>query len=349
MQGNVDLLDCTLRDGGLGLEDSAKAGTGNVTFQELQQKIILEHLSHSQIEIIEVGTVEETKHDMRNYAIYQSIQSISEILPETESKRPMYVAMFRGPDIEMKKIPIKRQGLLDGIRVILRYSELERSLEYCKMLSAKGYEVFLQPMLTMRYSDDELKKLISTANDIHAYALYFVDSYGYMNEDDVYRLFQFYEEGLNQETKIGFHAHNNMSLAYANAICFLKKHGTRNVIVDSCVTGMGQGAGNLQTELITHYLNCEYGKQYEYNDILEICEILEELIPMRADAWGYSTMRMLPAIHRAAYKYAVAMRNDYHMSYPEMNRLFSEMPHEMKQRFLKENLKELIDMKGISR
>ena len=349
MQGNVDLLDCTLRDGGLGLEDSVKAGTGDAIFKEIQRKIILEHLLDSQIEIIEVGTVEETKKDMRNYAIYESIESISEILPETESKRPMYVAMFRGPDIEKNKIPVRKHGLLDGIRVILRYSELERSLEYCKMLSEKGYKVFLQPMLTMRYSDDELKKLISTANDIQACALYIVDSYGYMNEYDIHRLFQLYEEGLNQKTKIGFHAHNNMNLAYANAISFIKEHGNRNVIIDSCVTGMGQGAGNLQTELIAYYLNTKYGKQYVYDDVLEICEILEEIVPGRANTWGYSTMRMLPAIHKAAYKYAVAMRNDFHMSYPEMNRLFGEMPYEMKQRFLKENLKELIDMKGIIR
>lgn len=42
-------------------------------------------------------------------------------------------------------------------------------------------------MLTMRYSEIEIQMVIDAANAMNAYAVYFVDSYGYMHENDVIR------------------------------------------------------------------------------------------------------------------------------------------------------------------
>jgi len=179
---------------------------------------------------------------------------------------------------------------------------------------------------------------------MNAYAVYFVDSYGYMQEEDVLHFIKKYDLGLNREIRIGFHAHNNMNLAYANALKFINSIDDRNLIVDSCLMGMGQGAGNLQTELITHFLN-NFVSRYIYSDILECCEIIEKYT--QSGLWGYSVSRLLPALHKAAYKYSVIMREKYHYSYNDINKVFNAMPKDLKQRYTPENLHKAIEIANI--
>ena len=197
-------------------------------------------------------------------------------------------------------------------------------------------------MLTMRSSDEELDMVINAANEMNAYACYFVDSYGYMQPNDIKRLFDYYDAKLNKDIRIGFHAHNNMNLAYSNVQYFLTIETERTLIVDSCATGMGQGAGNMQTELIVPYLNEMYGKNYDYDSVLDVCEILDgEMIPN--DLWGYSVARLLPAVYKTAYKYGLMMRNKYHLSFRQMNKILKEMPDENRMRFIAKDLEIIID------
>ena len=100
----------------------------------------------------------------------------------------------------------------------------------------------------------------------------------------------------------------------------------------------------MQTEILVNYLNQEYGKDYNLNSILEVCEILEKFKPYEMETWGYSPVRFVPAMHGAAYKYAVAMRQQYHMTLSQINDLFSSMPAEMKHRYTQENLKKLLEI-----
>ena len=253
----------------------------------------------------------------------------------------MFSVLYRGPDTPIENIPDWNENLITGVRVILRYSELKKSLEFCKSLSKKGYKVFVQPMLTMRYSEDEIDMLIDYANDMNAYALYFVDSYGYMQKSDIERFFYRYDEKLRQNIKIGFHAHNNMNLAFSNAIAFLSiENQNRDIIVDSCITGMGQGAGNLQTEIISDHLNKYFGKNYDYGYILDACDVIEKYC--EPVLWGYSVTRLLPAIHQVAYKYSVMLRAKFKFSYREINDILSNMPESLRHRYTEENLFELL-------
>ena len=340
----IKVLDCTLRDGGFALEDVAKNGIKTRVFDEKICRDVVNLLSKSGVDIIEIGTVEESNEDKCKYAIYSSLEMLSEQIPLCKNPNQMYTAFFRGPDIELDKIPNWNPTLCEAIRVIIRYSELEKSLDYCRELANKGYKVFIQPMVTMRYTEEELKQLIKTANEINAYALYFVDSYGYMNEKDVYRFFSMFDEALDESISIGFHAHNNTSRAFSNVISFIKNNTNRNIIIDSCATGMGQGAGNMQTEVLINYLNEEYGKAYDLNSILAICEMIEEFNEDRL--WGYSSLKFVPAVNKVAYKYAPTLVNDYGVSLVELNHMLKNIPEELRQRYTKENAIELLKMYG---
>lgn len=341
-KGQIQLLDCTLRDGGQGLEASYRTEESKVTFTDQIIRESINHFVNTDIEIIELGYIEKSNFTEHPFANHFTIEEVSRFIPEKRNPKQMYIALFTGPDTEEYLIPEWNPELVEGTRVILRYSELEKSLDYCEMLAKKGYRTFVQPMLTMRYTDDELKMVIDRANEMGAYALYSVDSFGYMQSDDIERLFRFFDERLSPEIRIGFHAHNNLNLAFSNVQHFLKIHGDRNIIIDSCAIGMGQGAGNMQTELVLPYLNQHYGKNYCYEEILEVCELIESLSPV--SQWGYSVSRALPAIYGAAYKYSVVMRTKLGFSYPEINYVIKNMPDELKHRYTKENLQNVLDL-----
>ena len=294
------------------------------------------------MDIIEIGTMGPSVDDKSKFAIYQNVEELSKYLPKKRNPNALYAGLYIGPDTDVNEIPDWNPSLVEGIRVILRYSELQKSLDYCAALSAKGYKVFVQPMLTMRYTDAELDMVIQAANKMKAYACYFVDSYGYMQPLDVKRLFDYYDTRLDKDIKIGFHAHNNMNLAFSNVQYFLNIDSDRDVIIDSCATGMGQGAGNLQTELIIPYLNENYGKNYDYDSVLDICDVLDnEMIP--DDLWGYSVARLLPAVYKTAYKYGLMMRNKYHLSFRQMNKILREMPDANRMRFTPQDLESILE------
>lgn len=341
MRKSIQLLDATLRDGGQGLEDAFKNDISNSYFPSNIIPRIINLISDSGVDIIELGAIEYSKEDKKKFAIYKSIEELSKTMPNIRNENQLYAGLYIGPDTSLNNIPEWNPSLVEGVRVILRYSELEKSLNYCAALSKKGYKVFIQPMLTMRYTDEELFRVINSANEMSAYALYFVDSYGYMQTNDIQRLFDFYNSRLNEDIRIGFHAHNNMSLAYSNVLNFLNIDADRMLIIDSCSTGMGQGAGNLQTELIIPYLNHKFCKQYKFDPILEICDILEELFPFDY-LWGYSVTRLLPAIYNTAYKYALIMRHKYNMTFKEINHVLLNMPNDLRSRYTTENVEMLV-------
>lgn len=342
MAKDISILDATLRDGGQGLDDLYNNKFSEQAFTREDKLNTIARLSAAGIEIIELGAIGPSPRDRSAFAIYQNIEELSCYLPKERPNGVMYVGLYIGPDTDLSNIPDWNPLLVEGVRVILRYSELQKSLDYCAELARKGYKVFVQPMLTMRYSDAELDLVCRSANEMGAYACYFVDSYGYMQSKDIQRLFDYMDARLNPDIKIGFHAHNNMGLAYANALYFINIDTQRPLIVDACAMGMGQGAGNLQTELILPYLSENCGKKYRYEPVLEVCDRLDCRM-MPDTLWGFSVTRMLPALYKTAYKYAMMMRHKYHLSFVEMNAALRDMPDEMRMRYTADNLRILME------
>jgi 4-hydroxy 2-oxovalerate aldolase len=344
MNKRIQILDCTLRDGGFGLEDANISSGSGLVFSEKDIAGVSLNLSRSNIDIVEIGSIEITRDNKEGMAIYQDLESISDKIPKPRNRNQIYAAFYRGPDTPAQDIPERNESHCDGVRVVLRYSELKKSLDFCGELSKKGYKVFMQPMVTMRYSNDELQMVIDAANDISAYALYFVDSYGYMTEEDVTRYFSLYDKGLNPSVRIGFHAHNNMNLAFSNALAFIKQESDRAIIIDSCCLGMGQGAGNLQTEIIADHMNRRCGASYDYDAVLAACEIVDKYWDARL--WGYSLTRLLPAINRTAYKFSLALRNRYKLSFVEIHNILKNIPEEYRHRYTPDSAKELLKISG---
>jgi 4-hydroxy 2-oxovalerate aldolase len=330
----LKLLDCTLRDGGFA--NNFKFGHENI-------RLIARNLCKANIDIIELGFIEIDNPRGNDYSIFSEIDKLIYFIPESRETSQLFSVMVADfTDFPAEKIPDKSDSPIDVVRIMLRYSDIPNSLDYCRKIAKKGYQVCIQPAITMRYSRDELKMLFDTANNIGAYGLYIVDSYGYMTETEVINYFMLYDKNLDDSIRIGFHAHNNMNLAFSNSITFLNHTSDREILIDSSLFGMGQGAGNLQTELFADYLNKNKSALYKYEYILEACETIEKF--WGQFSWGYSVVDLLSAINKTSYKYSREMRNKYSMSFVDINRILANIPENLRHRHTTENTKTLVTM-----
>jgi 4-hydroxy 2-oxovalerate aldolase len=108
---------------------------------------------------------------------------------------------------------------------------------------------------------------------------------------------------LDSKIALCFHSHNNLQLSFSNAQCLIKNSNNREVIIDSTVFGMGRGAGNLCTELLTQYINDNHDERYNIIPILKVID--EQINPIFAKTpWGYSVPYYLAATNNCHPNYA---------------------------------------------
>ena len=341
---SILMLDCTLRDGGHGLEDMKIRGFGKNFFCEKKKESIVKSLVASNIEIIELGSASDGQYRDVEVAAYKGVEDLSDDYQRyLEVNSQNFAILYRDPHLYKLSIPHWIPGLPKIARVIMRYFDLPKSFDFCRLLADKGYNVFIQPMATMQYSNLELEKLASLANEIKAGALYIVDSYGTMVPNNVRRIFNSFDLLLSPYIRIGFHGHDNLSLAYSNSLDFISITSKRNKIVDSTLYGMGLGAGNCRSEIICSYLNKKFSCNYLIEELLDGCEVIES-ITGKDQSWGVGLVNTLPALENLATKYVYTLRYEYKLGYKEIYRIMKKIPSKIRQQYTKENMKSVLKL-----
>lgn len=239
-------------------------------------------------------------------------------------------------------LPDHIAGNIDTLRVCFHKKDVANAMKLSKTLKNKGYKVFIQPMVTASYSEDELVSLITKANEMSADAFYLVDSHGTMNKDELLKLFNIADKNLAPDIAIGFHSHNNLQLAFSNALALLDVDTEREIIIDSSVFGMGRGAGNLCTELLMQELNTRYGEKYDLEPIFKIYdEHLKDIY--EKTSWGYSMPLFISAKHKCHPNYAIHL-DKLGLSSSEINKILSNIPAEKKSVFNKDGYSSKIEL-----
>lgn len=323
----VKLLDCTLRDGGY---------INNWNFGEKSIKYMLDKFKKSKIELIELGYYTERKKSDEGYTLYNNLYDLDKKLNDNN-----YVVMINYKEVDINNIPQKKEiNNLFGIRVAFHKKDCAKALEYCKKIKDKGWNVFVQPMISMSYSDLEFKNLIKTVNNIKPYAFYIADSFGTMTELDVISKFKLIDKELEKDICIGFHSHNNLQLSYSNVISFLNMNLSRNILIDSSVYGMGRGAGNLNSELIIKYLNKKYDKNYDNESLLEIvdnCLIHEK----QKNNWGYCLEYYLSAVNNCHPNYSKFLSELHTLTIKDINAILKTISEDKKNTYNEDYINEL--------
>lgn len=335
---NVRVLDCTLRDGGRIID---------CEFPNQEIKEITERLANAKIDIIEVGFLRDrrTVEYIGNSTVFTDVEQIKPFI-NIDKRNVMYVAFIDFGMCDIDSLKAYDGTSIDGIRFGFtkkNYREQkEEVLRWAYLIKEKGYKLFVQGVNSLNYSDRELLELVDMVNDIHPYSFGIVDTYGAMYMDDVDRLYSLIDNNMASDICINFHSHNNyqLSFAFAQEIIKLSSAGTRKVIIDGTLGGMGKVAGNLNTELIVDFLVRKLYYDYEFEDILDILDdyIYKYSIEYQ---WGYSTAAMMAGVYKSHPNNIIYLTEKFRLDTKDIGKILSMIDPELRQRYDYENIKHL--------
>lgn len=271
---NVQLLDCTLRDGG---------HVNNAEFGEKAIRDIVSYLSETNVDIIELGFL-KNGFFTKDQSTYNTIEQARQIL--IDIKKSIRCSVMIRPDwYDIFNLNVS-DGIIDTIRFAFYYKDFDLTEKYFRYAVDKGYKCILNPVNIMGYDNEQLEVLLKRINKLHPFGTTMVDTFGSMQMQDLDRLYQAFESALDPDITIGLHLHENMASSFQLAQHYLKiKNNRRKTIIDASLLGMGRIPGNLCIEMMLDYLN-DYDSNYNVRPALKAIE--EYILPIKKKReWGY--------------------------------------------------------------
>lgn len=314
------MLDCTLRDGGY---------VNDWNFGHDNLVSVFERIVDAGIDIIELGFLDERREFDINRSIMPDSDSMRKIYGNLDKKNTMTVGMIDFGTCGIEHIKPQSESFIDGIRVIFKKHLRVQALEFCGELKKLGYKVFAQLVSVTSYTDEEMLDLVRLANEVKPYAVSMVDTYGLMHQNNLNHYFDILNDNLDPEIGLGYHAHNNFQMGYANCIAMLDHDIERTLVVDGSIYGMGKSAGNAPLELIAMHMNSKFGKNYHISQILECIDsnITQFYYPAK---WGYNMFYYLAASNDCHPNYVSYLMNKRTLSVKSINELLGKLEGEKK-------------------
>ncbi len=328
---NIQLLDCTLRDGGY---------VNDWNFGHNNLVSIFERVVDAGVEYIEIGFIDDRRQFDINRSIMPNTACVEKIYRGLDRKNTMVVGMIDYGTCAIENIQPCEESFLDCIRVIFKKHLREEALIYCAQLKQLGYKVFAQLVSVTSYSDEEMMDLIRIANRVKPYAVSMVDTYGLMHQNNLEHYFDLLNKNLDLSIGLGYHAHNNFQMGYANCITMMSQVVDRMLLVDGSIYGMGKSAGNAPIELIAMYMNDNCGKHYSISQFLEAID--SNITDFYAPAtWGYNMFFYLAASNDCQPNYVRYLMEKRTLSVKSINEVLRKLQGEKKLLYDKDYIEQL--------
>jgi 4-hydroxy 2-oxovalerate aldolase len=329
----LKILDVTLRDGGC---------VNDFNFGQNYMEKILAAQEASGVDIIEMGYIDEIKGSASGRTQYLNEQVIPQTILKKKKPGVSYVAMMDYGKFNVDNLQNRTEDGIDGIRMAFHKKNRLDVISLGRKIIEKGYEFYIQPMITLRYSDAELLELIDLVNKElpDASGFYIVDSFGEMRPNDMSRVLNLVDHNLIPTMTLGFHSHNNLQMSYSNAIAMLQFPTNRDLMLDCSIMGMGKGAGNLNTELLLEHLNLYYGKSYQIAPLLEVIDKVVNQLHSEF-YWGYAPEYYLSAANQCTPSYASHFYNKHMLPIDQVGELLAMIAPEKKISFDKSYAEEV--------
>lgn len=305
---DVRVLDATIRDGGL---------CNNFEFTDEFVRELYKTNVKSGVDYMEFGYRASKKiFDEADFGKWKFCkeEDIRAIVGENISDMKIAVMADVGRcDYKEDFIP-KSESVIDMVRVACYIHQIPAAIEMIEHFNSLGYETTCNIMAISQATTDQIDNALEMLGESCVDVIYLVDSYGSLYPENAGVLAKKYADiGEKYGKSIGFHAHNNQNLAFANTIETMS-YGVS--YLDATVSGMGRGAGNCATELLLGFF-----KNPKYN-LYSILVFIEKYInPLKASGvvWGYDVQYMLTGqlnLHpRDAMAFTDAKRTDYKTFY----------------------------------
>jgi len=243
------LIDCTLRDGGY---------HNSWNFSKKFAEETIQNLVASGVTNIEIGFRKPKNLQRKSEGIFANLdcsylQSLD--IPEASKIGVMINASDYLQDSHisldlMKESFAKFEPSINFVRIAGVKEDVSNLKMLKEYLEDLGYEVHLNLMrintlVSDRPASEPVDQVIEQITSVGFRYLTLADTYGVMRQNELKILIQKFMqiEGL----ELGLHMHNNLGLATSNSILGLELGIS---MLDSTLSGMGRGPGNLRTEFI---------------------------------------------------------------------------------------------------
>ncbi len=300
-KNKINILDCTLRDGGY---------YNNWNFKKELINEYLKVMDILEIDYVEIGFRFIDKIRTKGPTAYSDENFLRSLkIP----KKLKIGIMINAADFVNKNEIIgfakkyfkpKKKSIISLIRIACHYHEVERILPLINWLKRSGYKVGVNIMQIPELSSKQIKKTVSIIKKTKADILYFADSLGSLNQFETKKIIKTIKS--NWKGSIGIHAHDNMGKALDNSLEAIKNSVNW---VDCTVTGMGRGPGNTQTEYLILELNKNNKKNKNLVPLLNL--IKDHLEPLKEKyKWGSNPFYYFAGLNSIHPSFVQGMMND---------------------------------------
>ncbi|MBL0386364.1 hypothetical protein JJB07_06860 [Tumebacillus sp. ITR2] len=230
---SLQLIDVTLRE---------SVHVPDTPLKMEAAKLVVNGLSAAGIDFIEIGYVVD-EHDSYIPA-YSPMEYIEELAQSLQpGSRTKLVLMIHPHQYTPNMLERMKHPAVGMIRLCIPLQKVDATLPLIQELKANGLSVSANLIRASHATLEEILAFTKKVEEAGADYMYLADSNGAMLPAHVRSLY----EGLsaNSDLKLGFHPHNNLHLASANA---LEAMTAGAHILDASMYGFGKGAGNLCIE-----------------------------------------------------------------------------------------------------
>lgn len=265
-----NLLDVSLRDGG---------HRTNFHFSHTQLRNILTPLDNSGIDYVEVGYRNGSLHPIANlgragFCDREYLDDCHSLLKHAKMAVMAHPKHINEQDI----IDLQAHGV-QLLRLCVSKGHLNEALPAIGFAKRHYLPVSVNFIHLSYYSDAELTKVVAEVAPYQPDMIYFADSNGSLLPDRIHSIYKTYLS--RYAIPFGFHAHDNLGLAQANALAAMDAGVP---FIDASLAGMGKGTGNLKTEFFTAWLHAINHKQYDLKAIVKAANYVRDTLGIGCEA-----------------------------------------------------------------
>lgn len=291
---DIKVVDATIRDGGL---------VNNFEFTDEFVKELYKANIKAGVDYMEFGyKASKDLFDVDKFGKWKFCdeEDIRAIVGDNPSDMKIAVMADVGRTDFKKDIIDKKDSVIDLIRIATYINTIPAAIEMIEYCHEKGYETSVNLMAVSTANTKDVEQALDLLGQTNVDVIYLVDSYGSLYPLQIREYTEMYMNVAEKYgKKVGFHAHNNQQMAFANTVDAVTFGAS---YIDATMMGMGRGAGNCILEGLLGFLK---NPKYRVVHVLNFVQNYMLELKKQGLTWGYDIPYLLTGIFNAHPKTAI--------------------------------------------